>query len=476
MDDATPDLGELAGLLRTRGRVRGNPVAISLFADQIPDAYAGKAVEPCAIVRQAMDLGEAVYVDADHHACLAGAWQAGFVDPPVEIRSGRYLADHTPFFTLDGAAAVKGGENVIPLGTLRAIGAAPLDAVPEGVAVDWIVVVCEPGTAASLGGVRVAIDGTPPRGAAGTSLCGDIFALPFHEPNVIISTGDVGGRMFNRVKASEMFVLIPMQWAHMIPVVLTGRPDLGNLLESIKPGYLAERERKRAARQPIPWDDEAQELLEQAPAEIREFAAPTLEEYAREHGHERITLEVMDAQMATVGMSLEDIRAMLDPPSHTSEVTDQVLDEPSEPPAASGAPIHASASVVIDAAPQEIWEVLVDAARWSEWYPDLRSIRAPGRLEAGAAFSFRTGPVSVKAEVDRADVARSLRFTGRSRGSVATYEFTLRPGATPCEVTLTQEMDGLAAKTMRPMLQRIADTSLPAWLEALRIRVEGSAG
>jgi uncharacterized protein YndB with AHSA1/START domain len=338
--------------------------------------------------------------------------------------------------------------------------------------VDWIVVVCEPATAATLGGVRVAVDGTPPRGAAGTSLCGDIFALPFHEPNVVISTGDVGGRMFNRVKASEMFVLIPMQWAHMIPVVLTGRPDLGGLLESIKPGYLAERERKRAARAPIPWDDKARELLEAAPPEIRDFAGPTLEEYAREHGHARITLEVMAAQMATVGMSLEDIRAMLDPVegTHGDEAEELRPDgAPRDTPTASGAPIHAHASITIGADPRQVWEVLVDAGRWSEWYPDLRSVRAPARLETGTSFSFRTGPVSVKATVDEAEAPRSLRFTGRSRGSTATYTFTLTPlRPDQCEVHLSQEMDGLAAKTMRPMLQKIADTSLPVWLEALR--------
>jgi hypothetical protein len=96
-------------------------------------------------------------------------------------------------------------------------------------------------------------------------------------------------------------------------------------------------------------------------------------------------------------------------------------------------------------------------------------VRAPARLETGTSFSFRTGPVSVKATVDEAEAPRSLRFTGRSRGSTATYTFTLTPlRPDQCEVHLSQEMDGLAAKTMRPMLQKIADTSLPVWLEALR--------
>ncbi len=237
----------VAELLRKRGRVRGEPVAISLFEREIPEAYVGAMVEPCAIVREAMDFARHVYVDADHHSCLAGAWQAGFIDPPAEIRSGKYLATHTDFFTEEGARVVKNGENVLPPGTARAIGACPLDRVPDGVGIDVLVIVCDPSVAAMVGGVRVAVDGTPPRGAAGTSLCGDLFALPWHDPNVVISTGDVGGRMFNKIKPHEMFVIIPVQWAHLIPTVLGSRPDLTGLLDAIKPGYAADREAKRAS-------------------------------------------------------------------------------------------------------------------------------------------------------------------------------------------------------------------------------------
>jgi uncharacterized protein (DUF169 family) len=284
-------------------------VAISLFRDGVPESYAGRMVEPCAIVRCAMDDGERVYVDAEHHACVAGAWQAGFIDPPVEIRSGSYLATNTPYFTTEGAFAVKNGENVLPRGTVRAIGAAPLHEVPDGVTVDWIVVVCAPQEAATIAGVRTSIDGTPPRGAAGTSLCGELFAVPWHDRNVIMTPGDVGGRMFNKTKAHEMFVLVPTEWASHLFTLLGHRPDLGGLLEAIKPGWLEAHGRARPA---VSWDDDVIELMGKAPDDIREFAGPALEAFAAEHGHDRITMAVVAAQMESVGMSLEDILAMLE--------------------------------------------------------------------------------------------------------------------------------------------------------------------
>lgn len=327
------DLVAIADLLQKRGRVRGEPVAITLFRDEIPDSYGGRRVEPCAIVHHAMNLGERVYVDREHQDCLAGAWQAGFLDPPEEIKSGRYLSDAIPGFSAIAAARVKTGINTLPQGLVRGIGAAPLRDVPEGTRVDSVVCVVEPVHAAQLAGVRTVVDGTPPRGSAGTSLCGELFAIPWHDDNVIMTPGDMGGRMFTKVAPSEMFVIIPFRWLGHLPALYSSTPDVSAMMEAIKPGHqerhdawLAERAARRraergeggeggaaaAADDELQWDEECRELLAKAPDEIRIFAEGTLATYAAEHDHSRITMAVMEAQMASIGMRLDDVRAMIE--------------------------------------------------------------------------------------------------------------------------------------------------------------------
>jgi uncharacterized protein (DUF169 family)/uncharacterized protein YndB with AHSA1/START domain len=494
---------EVAELLRRRGRVRGEPVAITLFEDAAPEPYAAKPVEPCAIVREAMDFGHHVFVDADNHACLAGAWQAGFIEPPQEISSGSYLATHTDFFTEEGARAVKNGDNVLPHGTVAAIGACPLDQVPEGVGIDVIVVVCDPSMAAMVGGVRVAVDGTPPTGAAGTSLCGDLFAIPWHDPNVVVSTGDVGGRMFNKVKPHEMFVIIPTRWAHMIPVVLGSRPDLTGLLDSIKPGYAAEREARRAEREAagedVAWDDEALEILANAPPSIRDFAGPTLEEYAREHGHAVVTVEVISDQMESIGMHLDDVLALADDEAahalseagsagdtagrddpqaeHEREKAElaATIHEPADEDDLGSGRVRSVATRLIPAPAEHIWDVIADAANWESWYSDIRDISVRGEMSRGAKLRFSTGPVKVSAEVSRYEHTEVLEFVGRSKGATSTYRFHLHSRPEGTLVTLRQVSDGLAVRTMRLMLQRIADGSLPQWLAALHRELEARA-
>jgi len=77
--------------------------------------------------------------------------------------------------------------------------------------------------------------------------------------------------------------------------------------------------------------------------------------------------------------------------------------------------------------------------------------------------------------VSRWDPPRHLEFIGRSRGSTATYRFELSPSGDSTLVTARQAMTGLAARAMRPMMQKIAETSLPEWLEALKVICEAPA-
>ena len=103
------------------GKVRGNPVAISLFKEEIPASYQQQKVVPCSIVRHAMDKGEIVSFDQHHHDCTTGVYTAG-VDPGTEeIRNGQYLARNIPAYTDLGAERIKTGDYVLPQNTVVGI-------------------------------------------------------------------------------------------------------------------------------------------------------------------------------------------------------------------------------------------------------------------------------------------------------------------------------------------------------------------
>jgi len=300
------------------GKVRGNPVAISLFEGTIPKAYQQQKVVPCAIVHHAMDKGEIVSFDKHHHDCITGVYTAG-VDPGTEeISNGQYLAKNISTYTDIAAEKVKTGDYVLPQNTVVGIGAAPLADVPENVTVDWIVVVCTPYWASYIGGARTVLDGTPVRGACGSSFCSDLFATPWHDDNVVITPGDIGGRMNNRIKPEELFVVVPSKYLDSLFNILTSTPDARKLLEATKPedsDYWEKRKRaeqKKQARSSslegldaklsMQWDQEAKDMIAATPPGIIEMAINNVEDFARDNGVKRITKFVIWDQMKSVGM------------------------------------------------------------------------------------------------------------------------------------------------------------------------------
>ena len=127
------------------GKIRGRPVVITPFSGQPPDGFDGLKVDPCQILRHAMDDGRRVYFDAQHQDCVHGAYITGVHPGNEQIRSGRLLTDYIPVYNEDAAYTFNAGEYILPQGTVSGFCAAPLDDLPEAMEIGWIALVCTPG-------------------------------------------------------------------------------------------------------------------------------------------------------------------------------------------------------------------------------------------------------------------------------------------------------------------------------------------
>ncbi len=321
------DLQRIHDLLIKKGKIRGNPVAISLFKDSIPAGYEPVQDTPCAIVHHAMDNGKKVYFDADHHDCLVGVHHAGITPGCREIVSGEYLSLTSSFFSYDGAARLKSGTTVLPTGMCRAIGAAPLADVPEGVKVDWIVVVANPHHANFIASCRLAHEGISAHGSFGVSLCGEIFSEPWHKDNIIVTFGDVGGRMHNKIKQNEVFVVLPMRFTEYLPLTLENvKVDVKKSRTMTKPPHSpfwkkTETKSSETTTAPsetedpgtnevtftMPWNDDARVLLKKVPEGILEMVVNNSEDFAKEKGYPEVSHKSMAEQMESMGMDLDDM-------------------------------------------------------------------------------------------------------------------------------------------------------------------------
>jgi uncharacterized protein (DUF169 family) len=232
------DLHYLHRLLVERMKVKRRPVAITYCAEGPPEGYEPVNIVACGIVREA-EGGRRIYVDGAHHDCWVGQYHLGLLPNAGElITQGEYLTMAQAFFTSEGARRNKAQSSSLPAGTIRALAAAPLNDVPEGVPVDLLVCICDAQHAMQIAGAASVREGTFPIGELGPSACASIFATPWHAKNSVFAIGDGGGRMHNRVAPGEMFISIPRHhFRYIVELIENFRIDPHKMREVIMPSH-----------------------------------------------------------------------------------------------------------------------------------------------------------------------------------------------------------------------------------------------
>lgn len=200
-------------------QVKRPAIGITFCADAPPAGYEPSDVPACAIVREA-EGGRRIYVDRTRHDCIVGQYHLGLAPGMPLVTEGHYLTMAQGFFTAEGARCNKENSHSLPQRSIVALAAAPLDDVPEDVAVDLMVVICTPQQAMVIGGASSVRTGEFAHGELGASACSSIFAAPRNIGNTVFALGDGGGRAFNRLEGSELFVSLPSaRFQHLIELM-----------------------------------------------------------------------------------------------------------------------------------------------------------------------------------------------------------------------------------------------------------------
>jgi hypothetical protein len=140
----------------------------------------------------------------------------------------------------------------------------------------------------------------------------------------VFATGDFGGRMHNRMKQDQVFVIIPDQFLHYVPMLLNDmKVDVKESRKMTKPAHSSfwrekGSETEDKASMPVSgetlpvtftmeWDDEAREMMKKVPEGIMEMAIGNSEEFARQKGYPKVSKKSIQELMESLGMNLDDM-------------------------------------------------------------------------------------------------------------------------------------------------------------------------
>jgi hypothetical protein len=139
------------------------------------------------------------------------------------------------------------------------------------------------------------------------------------------------------------------------------------------------------------------------------------------------------------------------------------------------------ADVDIDAAPEQVWEVLTDLAAYPAWNPFI--VRATGVVEPGRRLTLTMQPVGGRAmtlrpRVAHVDAPRQLRWRGTLGvpGLMdAEHTFTLEPRGSGTRLVQQEDFRGLLVPFLAASLDRNTLPAFVAMNEALKRRAEHTA-
>jgi hypothetical protein len=138
-------------------------------------------------------------------------------------------------------------------------------------------------------------------------------------------------------------------------------------------------------------------------------------------------------------------------------------------------PVYARNERLIAGSPERVWEHLVRAGRWSDWYANCSDLSIDGGgtdLSPGARFSWTTFGVRVHTRIEEFEPGRRLSWSGRGLGSTAWHGWVIEPCPGGCRVITEETQQGLIASLGRPFLRRGLLRWHQRWLDGLAALAE----
>ena len=137
------------------------------------------------------------------------------------------------------------------------------------------------------------------------------------------------------------------------------------------------------------------------------------------------------------------------------------------------APVKSKQSLVINASPERIWQLLTAISEWSQWQQLITRVRTSGPVQAGTVFNWTTGGAAITSTVHTMQPHTSFGWTGKTFGLFAIHNWTLkRQSADSTLVTVEESMEGWLASLFKKTFNKNLAKGMAFWLTALKAAAE----
>ena len=138
--------------------------------------------------------------------------------------------------------------------------------------------------------------------------------------------------------------------------------------------------------------------------------------------------------------------------------------------------VRVSNQIDIAAPPAVVWDHLVRAVAWPDWYPNSARVKIEGgadTLSPGAHFTWRTFGVSVRSTVREFVPNERIAWDGAGFGLDVYHAWLIESWPGGCHVLTEENQNGFGARLQALFAPKRMFNGHQLWLERLRQRAEG---
>jgi uncharacterized protein YndB with AHSA1/START domain len=134
-------------------------------------------------------------------------------------------------------------------------------------------------------------------------------------------------------------------------------------------------------------------------------------------------------------------------------------------------------ALVINASCERIWEHIIDATTWPQWYPNSKDVRIDGGavLRDGTVFHWSTFGLPLESRVNEFTPYTRIGWYGYTPGAAPTFYHTwyLKPQGAACLVVTDEVGKGKDAAHLRETDESLMHRGHDLWLATLKWVSEG---
>lgn len=138
--------------------------------------------------------------------------------------------------------------------------------------------------------------------------------------------------------------------------------------------------------------------------------------------------------------------------------------------------VHVVNELAMDVAPAAVWDCLIQASRWPEWYENASNVDvagAPdGRLHDGTQFRWKTFGVTIDSEVEEFEPHERIAWSAIAFGLDVYHAWLIIPTEGGCKVITEETQNGFLARLGHFMRPGSMHKFHQIWLESLAGRAK----